>query len=286
MTSIPTIAVLLTCHNRKEKTLKCLQTLYAQKGLGVDFFVEVFLVDDASTDGTAAAIKIQFSPVNIIQGDGKLYWNKGMRLAWQTAADKKDYDFYLWLNDDTFLFENALQALINCSQLSKDRSVICGSTLSLNTNTISYGGFSKDSKMLIPNGKLQEVYAINGNCVLIPFYVFKRVGLLDKRFPHAIGDFEYALRVRKLNLQSFISEDYIGTCEGNEILPNWCSPVVPLNKRIKNLYSPLGNSHPYYYFLFEYEYYGILTAIKHFLTIHLRLLFPTIWIRKNRLFFK
>lgn len=286
MTSIPYIAVLLTCHNRKDKTLECLHALYAQQGLVTDFFIEVFLVDDASTDGGAAAIKIQFPLVNIIQGNGNLYWNKGMRLAWQTAAATKKYDFYLWLNDDTFLFDHAIKTLLNGAQLSDLKSAICGSTFSLEKNVISYGGFSKDKIMLKPNGKLQEVYAFNGNCVLIPHYVFNTIGLLDKRFPHAIGDFEYALRIRKFNLESFISEDYIGTCEGNEKLPLWCSPLVPLNKRIENLYSPLGNSHPYYYFLFEYKYFGILTSVKHFLTIHLRLLFPKLWIRKNRLFFK
>jgi GT2 family glycosyltransferase len=277
MKVIPTIAVLLTCHNRKDKTLQCLQALFVQQGLEVDYHIEVFLVDDGSTDGTAEAIKIQFPAVNIIIGDGSLYWNRGMHLAWQTAADTKDYDYYIWLNDDTFLFNNALQGLLNSAHLLGNKSVICGSTLSLETNTISYGGFSKDSKMLIPNGKLQEVYSINGNCVLIPKYVFKTIGFLDERFPHAIGDFEYGLRVRKHNLKSYIAEDYIGICEGSEKLPLWCSPSVSLNKRVKNLYSPLGNSHPYYFFIFEKKYYGLITAIKHFLSIHLRVLIPSLW---------
>jgi GT2 family glycosyltransferase len=277
MKVIPTIAVLLTCHNRKDKTLQCLQALFVQQGLEVDYHIEVFLVDDGSTDGTAEAIKIQFPAVNIIIGDGSLYWNRGMHLAWQTAVDTKDYDYYIWLNDDTFLFNNALQGLLNSAHLLGNKSVICGSTLSLETNTISYGGFSKDSKMLIPNGKLQEVYSINGNCVLIPKYVFKTIGFLDERFPHAIGDFEYGLRVRKHNLKSYIAEDYIGSCEGSEKLPLWCSPSVSLNKRVKNLYSPLGNSHPYYFFIFEKKYYGLITAIKHFLSIHLRVLIPSLW---------
>lgn len=286
MISIPTIAVLLTCHNRKDKTLQCLQALYEQLGLEIDFSFEVFLVDDASADGTAEAIKFQFPRVTVVTGTGDLYWNRGMHLAWKTAANTKDFDYYLWLNDDTFLFENAIQLLLRGAQISNDKSLICGSTLSLETNTISYGGFSKDSKMLIPNGKLQEVFAINGNCVLIPKFVYKTIGILDKRFPHAIGDFEYGLRVRKYQLSSYIAENFIGSCEGSERLPLWCSPSVSLKKRIQNLYSPLGNSHPYYYYLFEYEYYGVLRAVKHFLTIHLRLLFPTLWIKKSRLYSK
>lgn len=283
---IPTIAVLITCHNRIDKTLHCLRALYEQVGLNVDYNIEVFLVDDASTDGTAQAVELQFPKVTIIPGDGNLYWNRGMHKAWETAANTKDFDYYLWLNDDTFLFVNAIQTLLSGAQLSNYKSIICGSTLSLETNTISYGGFSKESQMLIPNGQLQESYAINGNCVLIPKFVYETIGLLDKRFPHAIGDFEYGLRVRKHHLSSFISEGYVGSCEGSDKLPLWCSSEATLQQRIKSLYSPLGNSHPYYYFLFEYEYYGVLKAVKHFLTIHLRLIFPTLWIKKNRLFFK
>ena len=85
-----TIAVLLTCHNRKDKTLLCLKALYDQEGLNSDYLIEVFLVDDASTDGTAAAIKDKFPLVNIIQGNGYLFWNQGMRLAWKTATKTKD----------------------------------------------------------------------------------------------------------------------------------------------------------------------------------------------------
>lgn len=286
MNNVPIIAVLLTCHNRKDKSLQCLKALYAQQGIDVAYKIEVFLVDDASTDGTTAAVRLQFPTVTIIPGDGTLYWNRGMHKAWDTATKSKDFDYYMWLNDDTFLFENAVASLLDGAIFSKSLSVICGCTLSLDSNTISYGGFSEDSKMLIPNGEFQESYAINGNCVLVPKSVYKAIGILDKRFPHAIGDFEYGLRIRKNNLKSFITKVFIGSCEGSERLPLWCSPEAPFGKRIKSLYSPLGNSHPYYYFIFEYEYYGLFKAIQHFFTIHLRLLFPSLWIRKSHSFSK
>jgi len=272
----------MTCHNRKEKTLSCLSYLFNQIGLGSKFCFEVFLVDDASIDGTKEEIKLKYPFVNIIEGNGKLYWNRGMYIAWKTAKISKDFDFYLWLNDDTFLYPNALLSLMNDAKNTQSLSVICGSTFSQLDNRISYGGFSKSNKLLLPNPSLQEAYTFNGNCVLVPKYVCDKIGLLDNRFPHAIGDFEYGLRVRKYNLRTYIASEYIGNCEGYKKLPIWCSIDVPITKRIKNLYSPLGNSHPYYYFIFEKSYYGLLHACKHFLTIHLRLIFPKIWLLKSK----
>lgn len=45
------IAVLMTCHNRRETTLKCLSSLYDQAlPSGVTF--KTYLVDDGCADGT------------------------------------------------------------------------------------------------------------------------------------------------------------------------------------------------------------------------------------------
>ena len=44
-----TIAVLLTVHNRKEKTLNCLRRLYSQEKID-QYVVDVFLTDDGCTD--------------------------------------------------------------------------------------------------------------------------------------------------------------------------------------------------------------------------------------------
>ena len=93
------ISVLLTCHNRKEKTLICLRKLFEQDVRNVEF--DVFLVDDGCTDGTAEAVREEFPKIHIIQGDGSLFWNRGMCLAWEEARKNGAHDAVLWLNDDT-----------------------------------------------------------------------------------------------------------------------------------------------------------------------------------------
>lgn len=270
------IAVLITCHNRKAKTLACLEALYKCSVPQVYVF-EVYLVDDGSTDGTEEAVRATYPNVTVIQGDGNLYWNRGMHLAWKTASEKHPYNFYLWLNDDTYLYESALKELITCSENMEHKALICGFLSSeIDSFKTTYGG-STLSKKLNPNGDFQNTALINGNVVLIPSVIFNSVGLIDPIFPHAIGDYDYGQKVLKKGFGVKTTTQFVGTCEKNEKLPLWCYSSTSLIKRIKTLYSPLGSAHPYYFFIYEKRHFGMLVALKHFFSIHLRVFFPDLW---------
>jgi len=270
------VAVLITCHNRRHKTLACLEALYNCK-MPEGYAYDVFLVDDGSTDGTGEAVRTSYPKVNVIQGNGNLYWNRGMHLAWKTAAEKQHYDFYLWLNDDSYLYNNALQEIICCSEKMQHNALICGFLCSEKDSIKTTYGGSTLTKKLNPNGDLQNVSLINGNVVLIPVIIFNSVGLIDRIFPHAIGDYDYGQKVIKNRFEVKTTTAFVGTCEKNEKLPLWCYRSTPLLKRIKYLYSPLGSAHPYYFFIYEKRHFGLLVAIKHFISIHLRVLFPDLW---------
>lgn len=268
------IAVLMTCHNRKEKTILCLKALFAS--VCEQLLFDVYLVDDGSSDGTSAEVRKSYPQITVIQGSGNLYWNRGMHLAWETAG-KKPHDYYLWLNDDTFIFPDAIEEMLTCASLTDNKAVICGSISSATTGQFTYGGKEKNGKEVTPNGSIQDCYSINGNCVLIPSTVYDTVGMLDPIFPHAIGDFEYGLRALKKGFRLVTTRKYIANCERNASLPKWCYANVPLKNRWKALYSPLGNAHPYYFFIYENRHMGLPTAIKHYITIHLRALIPSLW---------
>lgn len=277
------IAVLLTSFNRRDITLECLHSLQLQDGFHKKYELNIFLVDDGSTDGTSDAVNSKFPEVNVIQGTGSLYWNRGMHLAWKTAVEYNEkFDFYLWLNDDVVLYKNALSHLIDCAEQSEDKGIICGVfEEKQNSGVISYGGGNLKGKTYKPNllhtEMLQSCNIINGNCVLIPEVVYTKVGLIDPIFPHALGDHDYGLRAKKKGIISYTTVKIIGACSKNELPPKWCLPSVPFIKRLKALYSPLGNSHPYYYTIYISRYFGILKAMKNFISIHIRVLFPSLW---------
>ena len=275
MNTIKNIAVLLTCHNRKEKTLFCLNALY-NCIVPENYVLEVFLVDDGSTDGTAQAVKENFSQVTIIKGNGNLYWNQGMRLAWETAAKTKEYDFYLWLNDDTILIKNSVELLLNKSELIGSKQILIGATISNNSIDVTYSGYKNYNRKLCPNGDWQECDYFNGNIVLVPKKVFKSVGYLDPKFQHALGDFDYGRRAVKLGFINLLAPESLGHCETNEIKPVWRDLKIPLFKRLKYLYSPLGND-PREFFIIDNRENGLIKAIFHYFTIHLRAIFPMLW---------
>lgn len=273
-----TLAVLLTCHNRKEKTLSCLKRVFKNQIPKNLKKIDVYLVDDGSTDGTSRAINEHYPSVNIIQGNGSLFWNQGMRLAWDTAVENQSYDFYLWLNDDVLLENYALIELFECyfDILNKrdESGIIVGSFNDTKLCTeFSYGGRT-DVGAVIPNGKIQKCKYINGNAVLVPCEIYKILGNLSLEYTHAMGDFDYGLRAIQAGFNNYTTSKFIGVCPKNLKL-QWSSPNIPLKKRLELFNSPTGlNYQEYIIFIKKFwRKKWIIFAIK----AHVKLLFPSFY---------
>ena len=107
------IAILITSFNRKSLTLKCIKKIYNQK-INSNCRIKIYLTDDNSSDQTDNIIKKKYPNINILKGDGNLYWTGGINKSWQAALkDKINFDYYLWLNDDTFIYPKAISQLLN-----------------------------------------------------------------------------------------------------------------------------------------------------------------------------
>lgn len=274
------IAILLTVFNRKLKTIECLKKLNKSiEILNENCRVEIFLTDDGSTDGTYEAIKSQFPEIHILQGSGNLFWNQGMRLAWNEASQKDDFDFYIWMNNDTYIFEDAISQLFECYQQQlhttvKETIVVGSCCESIATNEFSYG-VRNDEKKVVPNGTIQNGNMMNGNFVLIPKNIFHKIGNLSSNYTHAMGDYDYGLRALENGFQIITTKKYVAVCETNKGIPDWKNPKVSFKKRWKSLHSPTGlNIKEYKLFkkrFWKEEYY--LSILK----VYLRCFFPSIF---------
>ena len=270
-----TISVLMTVHNRREKTLNCLSHL-SEQDIPEGYALEIYLTDDGCTDGTPEAVREQFPSVHIIQGDGSLYWNRGMYTAWEVSAKQKDYDFYLWLNDDSFVYPQMVRALIEASASKDDNAIIVGATQSHDHYHQTYGGRLQKQGFPKLNGTLARVDYFNGNIVLVPKTVYKILGNLDEYFTHRFGDFDYGLRARKAGIEIWQVGEFLGECEEHPTLDKWCNPEVPFSQRWKMLWRPNGMP-PHEVFHIEKRHQNVFTASFHYCTTILHCCFPIIW---------
>ncbi|EDX74678.1 glycosyl transferase, group 2 family protein [Coleofasciculus chthonoplastes PCC 7420] len=243
------LAVLMTCYNRKPKTLACLAALYNQR-LPSQWTMDVYLVDDSSTDGTAEAVRQMYPQVKILHGDGTLFWNGGMRLAWAEAM-KQDYDYYLWLNDDTVLYPEAINTLlVNSHQLSKQgetHAIIVGSTQDPETGNLTYGGVIQRNwwhpfhfRKVPPTETVQRCDSMNGNCVLIPQCVVQLVGNLDPVLRHYAADYDYGLRAKSKGCTVWIAPDYVGICPRNSLSSGGSNSDHSLSQSLGKMNQPKG----------------------------------------------
>ena len=272
-----TLAILLTVHNRRENTLRCLQCVNAQLAVsGVE--ADIYMTDDGCTDGTAEAVSKRFPEVRIIKGDGNLYWNRGMIAAWEAAVKRKDYDYYLWLNDDTYIKPDAINNILQSSAETGDNVIIAGATKSAKTGQTTYGLRGDNGHRLTPDGTLQSGHDLNGNFVLIPKSVYSKLGMLDAHYHHAGGDTDYGLRAKEADIGVLLDKDYCGTCEEHPTLSVWCNPDHPLTERWRSLNHPLGMPLRTLFY-HERRHYGLPTACFHVCTTIAHCLWPKLWIR-------
>ena len=267
------LAVLMTCHNRREKTIKCLKALFNQVDSN-NIRIKVFLVDDGSTDKTSKEVTNLFPEVVIIQGNGNLFWARGMALAWKKSLKSEEiFNYYLWLNDDTFLYNTAIKQLLD-TQIDKN-DIVTGSVCDPDTKLRSYGGTIFTNRFLTPfkyeivdiNGKPQKIDTFNGNVVLIPHSVYEKIGIIDNYFEHAFADVEYSLRALKHDINILLSAQHIAECERDKVDHDKIINTT-LFKKILNLFKrkekPLKS-----WFRLCYKYGGILWPI-HFLVGYIK----------------
>lgn len=223
------IAVILTCFNRKEKTLSCLKGLYeAQKACSqAHLSLSVYLTDDGCTDGTAQAVRDAFpdKDITILQGDGNLYWAGGMRFAWREALERKNHwDFYLLLNDDTTPMDNMFDELFGahdyCQRTFRTVGVYSGVTCDKDDpSIITYGGvvwvnkFLGTVKRLNPSGVPQEVDKTNANILLVAKEVTDKIGIFYEGYRHGAADYDYSIQAKKRGFKALITSNVCGVCE-------------------------------------------------------------------------
>lgn len=243
----------MACFNRRELTLRCLSALKLQKGLGEKFSLKIFLVDDASPDGTGTAVRQLYPDTTIFEGNGSLFWGGGMNRAMQEAAHFRS-DYMLLLNDDVDLdmdaISYALEELETCQQKYSINplQMLVGATRSPNGNEITYSGYWRSDRLhplrlqrIAPSENcVIECDTVNGNFLLVPRAVVERLGPIDASFVHQLGDIDYGYRQRKLGGKIWLATRTIGTCAANPRRYPHRAEKLGIRERWIKMNTPLG----------------------------------------------
>lgn len=228
------IAVLLTCFNRKEKTIKALMSV--QKAAEIynsshdsRLTLHVFLTNDGCNDGTPEAARALFLPeeINIIDSDGNSYWAGGMRLAWKQAMDSHlKWDFYLLINDDVEFVPSAFETLFYTHEYAITKygkggvysGFICSKS---EPNRIIYGAKSYKKNLLSkaydlsPTGAPQQCLMVNANILMVCPNVVDGIGQLDTVFIHGGADWDYGIRASRAGFPVLATPEICGVGEND-----------------------------------------------------------------------
>jgi glycosyltransferase involved in cell wall biosynthesis len=203
------VFILIPVHNRKEITLKCLQTL---QWIGDLARYQIVIIDDASIDGTASAIQTMYRSITLLTGDGNLWWTGAISLGMEYAYTQ-GAQYIIWLNDDCELLPNTLSALVQFCQ--EHPSAIAGAQgfVANQPNLLAFGGKRKTWQgyryiQAEPN-QISPCDLLSGNIVCLPRAVIEKIGYPDiKRTPHYGGDSLYILRAQKAGFEIFVDGRY------------------------------------------------------------------------------
>jgi GT2 family glycosyltransferase len=136
--AVPSVSIVIPCHNGLEYTSACLATL--RETLPNWFQGEIVIVDDASSDGTAAylaQLRKADKRVKVLRNRS----NKGFLKACNKGAKAARGDYLLFLNNDTVLLPGWLPPLLATFESHTDAGVAGG-------------------KLLFEDGTLQEAGAL------------------------------------------------------------------------------------------------------------------------------
>ena len=130
------VIVVVPIHNGADETLELLQSIAVSETPNL----EIIVVDDGSTDGSAAVIADHFPAVTILTGNGEFWWagatNLGVREALSRGAD-----YVLTMNNDNVVDQGFLQPLLDAVR-SEPRGIVTSKLLSLSEPgyVCSFGG--------------------------------------------------------------------------------------------------------------------------------------------------
>jgi GT2 family glycosyltransferase len=199
----PVLSIVIVSWNVREDLRECLQSLLREEGSRLESGeIEIIVVDNASTDGTAEMVNLEFPQVKLLVNSQNLGYTKANNIGINHSRGK----YILLLNPDTVVHQGALQALIDCAESHPEAGIIGAKLLnpdgSVQRSARSFpdigAGLFRNTFLgrLFPNNpfvrrylltdfgydEVREVDWVSGAAMLVRRDLIERIGSLDERF--------------------------------------------------------------------------------------------------------
>jgi GT2 family glycosyltransferase/Flp pilus assembly protein TadD len=195
------VSIIIPLFNKVEYTRKCVEALSRTVEPGE--FVEIVIVDNGSTDGTAAFLGTLAGDVVIVRNMKNLGFAKACNQGARVARGRD----IVFLNNDTEPMPGWVDALLSASR--RHRADICGAKLLYPNGTIQHAGVAIGpwkTGFHIFNGfpaddpavnRYREFQAVTAACMLVRKSVFLDLGGFEEAYRNGYEDVDFCLRARK-----------------------------------------------------------------------------------------
>jgi GT2 family glycosyltransferase len=197
----PDVSVIVVTWNGRQYLEPCLRAIEAQE----DVRAEVIVVDNGSSDGTAAYLRAQFPAVRLIALDQ----NRGFAGGSNVGAREARGEFLAFLNNDTVADRGWLRALRDGVDRRSRSELVTSRIVYLHDPSVidsagdgayRWGGAYKrlHGDRAEHAGQPVEVFGVCGAACLMPKAVFEELGGFDEDFfaSHEDVDLSYRARLR------------------------------------------------------------------------------------------
>lgn len=219
------VSILIVSYNTREMTLACLESVFRETR---NAHFEILLVDNASTDGSAHAIRSQYPRIRLIASGENL----GFAAANNLAASEASGKYLLLLNPDTLILNGAVDKMVAFADKHPDAAIVGGRTVFENGelnptscwrapslwgfvcraigldalfptsrlfNHDSYAGWKRDNE--------REVEIVSGCFLLIRRSIWERLEGFDRAFFMYAEDWDLCMRTRRLGYRCLMCPD-------------------------------------------------------------------------------
>lgn len=190
------IFILLPVHNRIDKTRLFLDCLLAQTYGNY----HLILIDDGSTDGTAAYVRGKVEDLTVLTGKGDWWWGGGLHQGylWLKENRKTSDDLVLIMNNDTEFASGFLQAAVEW-MANSSRTLLLARGYSKKDGRLIESGVHADWRRLtFDQAKGAQINCFPTRGLFLRVRDFMDIGGFHPyALPHYLSDYEFTIRAHR-----------------------------------------------------------------------------------------